>query len=304
MQTSVEIAAVAVPVAVLVALVVAWARCSRRVRDLLVERAASARRMERVEEALAASETERDRLGEEARRANVLAHVDEQRAALLRAVSHDLRTPLATIRAATSDLRSGPDFDPAARDELLDLVADEAERLDRLVANLLNLSRIEAGAFRPDRQAVDLDELVVERTRKLSRLFRDTRLELGVPGDLPLVDGDYAQLDQVISNLLENAARHAPQRSTVRVSARRRDDCVEVRVSDSGMGVAGFNQERIFQPFHRGERTRHGIGLSVCKGVVEAHGGRIWVEASPGGGATFAFTVPLHRGVDEDGVRA
>lgn len=240
---------------------------------------------------------ERERLAEESTRLAVLEQVDEQRSALLRCVSHDLRTPLATIRAVTSDLRAGAVYDDATRDELLDLVGDEAERLDRIVANLLNLSRIEAGALKPDRQAVALDELIANRVRRLARLFAQVRIQVDLPADLPLADADYSQLDQVLTNLLENAARHSPRRSTLRIGARRRDDMVEVWILDEGPGVAPFEAERIFQPFRRGDGSSStGVGLAICKAIVEAHGGEITVQGAAGGGARFSFTVPVRRG--------
>ena len=239
---------------------------------------------------------ERERLAAEANRLTVLEQVDAQRSALLRSVSHDLRTPLATIRAVTSDLRDGAAYDQATRDGLLDLVVDEAERLDRIVANLLSLSRVEAGALRPERQAVAVDELVTDRVKRLGRLFRHVRVECDLPADLPLVHADYTQLDQVLTNLLENAARHAPPRSTVRVGARAAGGSVEVWVADEGPGVAPFERARIFQPFRTGDggTPSTGVGLAICRALVEAHGGTIDVGPAPGGGARFTFTVPVH----------
>ncbi|HEX3621022.1 MAG TPA: ATP-binding protein [Acidimicrobiales bacterium] len=240
---------------------------------------------------------ERERLAEEANRVAVLEQVDEQRSALLRSVSHDLRTPLASIRAVTSDLRAGAIYDDATRNELLDLVGDEAQRLDRIVANLLSLSRIEAGALQPDRQAVAVDELLAERVRRLAPLFRQVRVQVDVPDGLPLVDADYTQLDQVVTNLLENAARHSPPRSTIRVSAITSDGLVEISVADEGIGVARFDRERIFEPFRRGEGSASsGVGLAICKAIVEAHGGTIDVAPNPGSGARFRFTIPTRRG--------
>ena len=240
---------------------------------------------------------ERERLAEEANRVAVLEQVDEQRSALLRSVSHDLRTPLASIRAVTSDLRAGAAYDEATRNELLDLVGDEAQRLDRLVANLLSLSRIEAGALQPDRQAVAVDELLAERVRRLAPLFRQVRVQVDVPDGLPLVDADYTQLDQVVTNLLENAARHSPPRSTIRVEAAAREGMVEICIADEGIGVARFDRERIFEPFRRGEGSASsGVGLAICKAIVEAHGGTIDVTPNPGAGARFRFTVPVRRG--------
>jgi len=236
---------------------------------------------------------ERERLAEEATRVEVLEQVDEQRAALLRSVSHDLRTPLATIRAVASDLRDGTPYDEATRAELLSSVCDEAERLDRIVANLLSYSRIEAGALQPERQAVALDELVAETIRRLGSLFANVRVQVDIPPDLPLVDGDYTQIDQVLTNLIENAARYAPMRSTLWITARPRDGVVEIRVADEGIGVNAPDRSRVFEPFQRGETGGSaGIGLALSRAIVEAHGGTIRVDQSVGGGATFVFTLP------------
>jgi two-component system sensor histidine kinase KdpD len=239
---------------------------------------------------------EQDRLAEEATRAQVLERVDEQRAALLRSVSHDLRTPLASIRAVASDLRDGTAYDDETRTELLETVCDEAERLDRIVANLLSLSRIEAGALKPERQAVALEELIADRVRRLGGLLRQVRVQIEIPPDLPLVDGDYTQLDQVVTNLMENAARHAPQASIVRVSAEERNGMVELRVADEGIGVPDWERQRIFEPFRKGEGSRSsGVGLAICKAIVEAHGGTIDVDRTPGGGATFVVCLPMRE---------
>ncbi len=240
---------------------------------------------------------ERERLLEETTRIAVLEQVDEQRAALLRSVSHDLRTPLAAITAVASDLRDRADHDPETRDELLDLVVTEAERLDRIVGNLLSMSRIEAGALSPDTQAVALDELVTDSLRRLDHLFTKVRVEMSVPADVPLVDGDYSQLDQVVTNLLENAARYAPDRSVVRIGAHAIGaDQVQFTVEDEGPGIPPHERERSFRPFTRGgTSTGSGVGLAICRAVVEAHGGWISVESGRSGGARFVVTLPVHR---------
>jgi two-component system sensor histidine kinase KdpD len=279
--------AVFTAVAVVVGTVVARERLRR---DEAERRRAE---VERLSIELQAVIDDRVRLSEEAQRVPELEALNEMRSALLRSVSHDLRTPLATIRAVATDLRDGIEFDDATRIELLDTVCDEAERLDRLVANLLSLSRIEAGAFRPERQAVDLAELVRDRVRRVARLLRRVRVQLEIPADLPLLDADYTQLDLVLTNLLENAARHAPERTYIRITAESADRMVRIRVIDCGIGVAPFEQQRIFEPFRRGEgSTSSGIGLAICKEIVVAHGGTIGVEPTPGGGATFVFTMP------------
>jgi K+-sensing histidine kinase KdpD len=256
-----------------------------------------ARELQALHERYEAVQAERERLAEEATRVAVLEQVDEQRAALLRSVSHDLRTPLSTIRAVTSDLRAGAVYDDATRDELLDLVIDEAERLDRIVANLLSLSRIEAGALQPERQAVDVQELVADAARRLDRLFQRARVELDFAADLPLADADYSQVDQVVTNLLENAARHTPRDSTVRVAARLRGDGrLSVVVEDEGVGIPAADRSHLFEPFWRGEgSTSSGVGLAICKAIVEAHGGTITVDSGTGRGTAFVFTLPARH---------
>jgi len=246
---------------------------------------------------------EQEVLRREADRLAVMEQVDLQRAALLRSVSHDLRTPLASIRAVASDLRSGAAHGEAVRQELLGLVCDEAERLDRIVANLLSLSRIEAGAFQPERQAVDLAELIEEVARRLGRLFDGVRLECLVAAGLPLVDVDYVQIDQVLSNLLENAARVAPGGSTVTVAASALPGSdggpaeVEVVVSDQGPGIDPGLIDHLFEPHHGGQaNTLSGVGLALCRSIVEAHGGMIESKGRPGGGARLRFTLPVRTG--------
>lgn len=234
-----------------------------------------------------------------------LEQAEDARRALLRSVSHDLRTPLAAIRAITSDLRAGTSYDEATRRDLLDVVGDEAERLDRLVANLLSLSRIEAGALAPDIQAVDLDELITHRVGRLSRLLRDVRVDTRLPDLVPLVDADYVLVDQVVTNLLENAARHGPAGTTVVVEVRDRGDVVEASVSDRGPGVPPADRDWIFEPFRAGGDggRSSGVGLAICRAIVEAHGGRIGVGEAAGGGARFTFTLPVHRVRPDGAVR-
>jgi two-component system sensor histidine kinase KdpD len=223
--------------------------------------------------------------------------VDKQRAALLRSVSHDLRTPLASIRAVATDLRDGAAYARPIQEELLELVCDEAERLDRIVANLLSLSRIETGALQPDRQAVALEELLNELVTRLRRLFVHITLDVQVPAALPLLDIDYVQIDQVLTNVLENAARHAPPGSTIRVSAASSEGSVTVAIVDQGPGLIGDEIEHIFEPFRTGKgSTSTGVGLAICKAIVEAHGGMISATNTPDGGAEFRFTLPVRRG--------
>ena len=264
-------------------------------RRAAVQRTAEVEALWRENEAMQA---EQARLAAEKR---TLEAVDVQRAALLRSVSHDLRTPLAAIRAAASELRDGVPYDVSARQELLDLVADEADRLDRLVANLLSMSRIEAGTLHPQRQAVAISELLDNRVHRLARLLRDTTVTVDADPGLPLVSVDYTMVEQVITNLLENATRHSPPGSPIMVGARAHGEFIEVSVSDEGPGLNAADIDRLFRPFERGPKSRSsGLGLAICRAFVEAHGGSIEADAASGNGhhqgARFTFTLPVHRG--------
>lgn len=225
-------------------------------------------------------------------RIEALEQAERQRSALLRSVSHDLRTPLATIRAAATDLSGEVRYARDAHDELLGLVVDEAERLDRIVTNLLSLSRIEAGAFLPDREAVDLGELVDACVRRMGRFLERVPLTVDVDPELGLVDLDYSQFDQVLSNLIENAARHSDDGSPIEVRVRKGPP-VRLEVIDHGTGLPDGMRERLFEPFASASgSTSSGVGLAICRSIVEAHGGTISASDTPGGGASITVEVP------------
>jgi two-component system sensor histidine kinase KdpD len=141
---------------------------------------------------------------------------------------------------------------------------------------------------------VPLDELFTDRVRKLNRVLRDVRVQVDVPFTLPLADADYTLVDQVLTNLLENAARHSPSGGTIRVRARERGGWIEIAVSDQGTGIDPADQARIFEPFTRGHgSSSSGVGLTICRAIVEAHGGSIAVQQANAGGAEFVFTLPV-----------
>ena len=249
---------------------------------------------ERLAHENATIRTERERLAAEA---IGLGLAGEHRSALLRSVSHDLRTPLATIQAVATDLRDADTYDQASRADLLDLVVDEAERLDRLVANLLSLSRIDAGALVPVRQAIPLEELFEDCVQRHARLVRDRKVAYEIPFAFPLVDADWALIDQVLTNLLANAVRHAPEGSRITISASLKGETmVEVAVTDQGPGVPADLQESIFTPFRTGPGSASsGVGLAIARAIVEVHGGTIRVENVEPIGARVAFTLPIHH---------
>ena len=238
-----------------------------------------------------------EQIAEHARRMAVLEQVDQQRVALLRSVSHDLRTPLATIRAVTTDLRDRNLHDEDTRQELLKSVSDEAERLDRLVGNLLSMSRIEAGSLRIEQQVVDLAELVQLTVIRLAPLLAHVTVDVQIDPGLPLIDGDPALLDEVVSNLLENAARYAPAGSRVSVElAVTAGQAVILRVGDHGRGVDAAHRDDVFEAFWRGaDSNSSGLGLAIVRAVVEAHGGSIVIAETPGGGATFEVRLPARQ---------
>ena len=236
-------------------------------------------------------------LAEHASRMAVLEQVDQQRMALLRSVSHDLRTPLATIRAVATDLRDDNVHDETTRHELLKSVSEEAERLDRLVGNLLSMSRIEAGSMRIDDQVVDLTELVHLTVLRLTPLFPHAVVKVEIDPGVPLIDGDPVLLGEVISNLLQNASRYAPSGSTVavRLSALEGQK-VALHVCDHGPGIDTEHAARVFQAFWRGpESNSSGLGLAIVRAIVEAHDGTIEFADTPGGGATFTVVLPARE---------
>jgi two-component system, OmpR family, sensor histidine kinase KdpD len=223
--------------------------------------------------------------------------LDDQRAALLRGVSHDLRSPLTTIKSVSTDLLDGPDYDAATRAELLNMVVDESDRLDRIVGNLLSVSRIDAGALVPERSACDIGEIVATCARRFERLGGNAAgVEVVVQSDLPEVDVDAVQVDQVLTNLVENARRAAPPESSISVRAWRHSDAfVGVSVDDDGPGFDSIDHGDAFEPF-RSTTGSSGLGLAVCKAIVEAHGGTITVGRSSDGGGAVTFTLPTATG--------
>jgi K+-sensing histidine kinase KdpD len=233
-------------------------------------------------------------LESEGARLEALQHADQQRRTMLRAVSHDLRTPLATIHAAASELAGPIDYDASMREELLGLVIDEAERLDRIVRNLLDLSRIEAGALNPDRQPVDLSELLTVSVTRLDRLMHGVTRSITIQDDLPLVRVDYSQLDQVITNLVENAVRHSPPAGVVSIDVSATDERVRLVVRDQGSGISPQVRDHLFEPFTTGTGSNTtGVGLAICKVVIDAHDGTISAGDAPGGGACFTVELPV-----------
>jgi two-component system sensor histidine kinase KdpD len=236
---------------------------------------------------------------EQRNRALALQETDRLRTALLNSVSHDLRTPLASIKASASSLLDREvRWDDAERDDFLATINTEADRLTRLVHNLLDMSRIEAGALDPRLVESSVAEVTGPPARR-ARAASGQRVEVDVPEELPPILADPVRLDQVLTNLLDNARSYAAG-SPVQVVARQAGDTVELRVVDHGPGIPVPERERVFDQFYRVESGRRpegtGMGLAICRGIVLAHGGTLRVETTPGGGASFVLTLPVLDG--------
>jgi two-component system sensor histidine kinase KdpD len=239
----------------------------------------------------AALALERSRLREQVVRAELLEEVDRWRDALMGAVSHDLRTPLASVKSAVTALRRpGPELSPGDRDELLGLIEDQSDALERLVTNLLDMTRIQAGTLDLRREITPVPDVVEGAMRMLGA----DHVVTDVPADLPPVDVDQLLMQQVLANLLDNALRHSPDTEPVRISAAVHGPVVELVVEDRGPGVPSSERELVFQMFNRASAGgRAGLGLTIAKAFVEAHGQTIRVEDAAGGGARFVVTMPV-----------
>jgi two-component system sensor histidine kinase KdpD len=257
--------------------------------------AADDRRLVGAFAAQAAALVDRARLSEAAAEAKPLAEVDKLRTALLRAVGHDLRSPLASAKASVTSLRSSDvDWSPDERDELLATADESLDRLTRLVDNLLDLSRLQAGVLPVFTRPMALDEIL---PGVLAELGDDAdKVVVDIPHTLPLVQGDPALLERVIANLLANAVRHAPDGRPPLVTGSSLGDVVEVRVVDRGPGIPVADRDRVFAPFQRLGDTDNtagvGLGLALARGLTEAMDGTLQLEDTPGGGLTMVVSMP------------
>ena len=274
--------------------------------NLLLVRERSARPLGRADDRLLLAvanqlglTVERVRLREVATEAEILRRTDELRSALLNAVSHDLKTPLSSIIAsAGSLLQEDVTWSEEERRDFARAIEEDAEYLNRLVGNLLDLSRIEAGALRPDKDWHDLAALIDDVLGRLRPVTAHHRIVVDVQDALPPALLDPLEISDVLVNLVENAVKHTPPGTEIRVSARESAADIRVEVADSGGGIPPEDLPRLFDAFYRVKKAGAklkgaGLGLAVAKGLVEAHGGRIWAENREGGGARFVFSLPL-----------
>ena len=221
------------------------------------------------------------------------------RSEFLGMVSHELRTPLTTIKGSTATVLSDSStFDPAETKQFFRIIDEQADLLRDLINNLLDLTRIEAGALSVDTEPTDVAFLVAEARNAFMRGGARNEIEVDLTPGLPRIEADGPRIAQVLNNLLSNAAKYSPESSTIRVTASENDSQVGISVTDEGRGLSADQLERLFRPYSRvqgtdGERSiaGAGLGLAICKGIVEAHGGRIWAESEGGG---TRITIHLH----------
>jgi two-component system, OmpR family, sensor histidine kinase KdpD len=242
-----------------------------------------------------------ERLEKAALAAQVAAESERLRTSLLSSFTHDLQTPLAAIMGSASNLlQLQGKLTAQAVQEMLTNIYDETERLSRLVNNLLNMAKLESGTLQLHKELQPLEEVIGAALNRLEKKLADRPLTTALPADLPMVPLDAALAEHIFINLLENALKYTPAGSPIAISAFRRDDSVEVEVTDTGPGFPVDDLDKIFDRFYRGtgapEKRGYGLGLAICRAVVEAHKGRIWAENRAGGGATVRFTLPLAPG--------
>lgn len=248
-------------------------------------------------EAARLAELERARVALDAEAARLQARTEELRSALLSTVSHDLRTPLATITGAATRLRDAPEgsLSPTESGPLVESICTEAERLERLLVDLLAMTRLESGGLQVRREWVPVEEIVGSALSRLEVALADRPVAVQVPDEASLVAVDPVLFSQVLVNLIENALKYTPHGSPLEVRATVGARVFEMEISDRGPGIAAGAEGRIFEKFVRGDHPGVGgvgLGLAICRGMVEAHGGTITASNREGGGATFRIRIP------------
>jgi two-component system sensor histidine kinase KdpD len=245
----------------------------------------------------AAVALERAMLAEQKQRSQVEVEAERLRTSLLSSLSHDLRTPLAGIEgAASSLLDQAESLSSETRRDLAETILEESRRMTRLVANLLDMIRVETGALQVQKEWQPLEEVIGVVLIRLEERLKEHPVSVRLPPDLPLVPIDAVLMEQVFINLLDNAIKYTPPGTPIEINAALQSGAVVVSIGDRGPGIPEGEEQRVFDKFHRayqGTASGVGLGLTITRGIVKAHGGRIWVEDRNEGGAVFRFTLPL-----------
>lgn len=244
--------------------------------------------------------SDRKRAEQEATRAEAMAEIDRLKTVLLASVSHELRTPITCIKGLASTLRQTDiTWSQQDHDDFLYEIEQAANRLTRLVEDLIDMSQLESGTMRLEMVPVRLSTILKHLRVQLDTVSSKHQFEVDMPSDLPTVHGDETRIGQVITNLVSNAASYGDDGTVISLKARRVNGYIEVSVADQGVGIPPHELASVFDRFHRLESGRarrkngSGLGLAICKNIVEAHGGRLWVESTVGKGSIFSFSLPL-----------
>ncbi|MDD5755648.1 MAG: DUF4118 domain-containing protein [bacterium] len=245
----------------------------------------------------AAMAIQRAKLGEDSRQVEIMRQTEKLQSALLHSISHDLKTPLVSIKGALTTLMgSSANLAAIAKEELLDTAYEESERLNRLVENLLDMTKMEAGALRITKKPCDLRDIVGASLDQLKEKIGKRSIKIDIPRDLPEITVDFSFMMKVFNNLIDNALRYSPPDSLLTIKARENQEQIIIEVIDQGFGIPEADLRRIFDKFYRAEKpqqiTGTGLGLSICKGIIEAHGGEIIASNNQGSGATFVIQLP------------
>ena len=241
---------------------------------------------------------QRIELAEQARRSDALGEADALKTALLRAVSHDLRTPITIIKTSAAHLHEfGPDLPAPQQRELAQTIESEADRLNRLVGNLLDMSRLQAGALVLNTEWNSLEEIAGDVAAQTYNSLGQERLRLNFPDDLPLLRCDYHLMVQALGNIVENAVRYEPHGRRAILAGRTAGDTLELAVINHGASIPDEVKARVMEPFFQSADGgsvvgRVGLGLAIARGIIEAHHGRLTIHDTPGGGATFVIHLP------------
>ncbi|MGD2104191.1 MAG: ATP-binding protein [Anaerolineae bacterium] len=246
--------------------------------------------------------------GQERRLVNIIANVrditrfreaDEIKSTFISVISHELKTPVALIQGyAETLLRKDARWDPKTRQESLEVILEESDRLHHLIDNLLDASRLEAGKLPLEKEPVAIDALAQRVSERFRTQTDRHAIDISFPPDFPIIEGDPTRLEQVLNNLLSNAIKYSPKGGPIRITGRATGDEAVVTVTDQGIGIPFEEQPHIFESFFRGSREYQqqtsgaGLGLYLAKAIIEAHGGEIWVDSNPGEGAAFSFALP------------
>ncbi len=246
------------------------------------------------------------RLAEDARRLALDKATEKLQITLLNSISHDLRTPLVSIKGALSSLLQDPALlDEDTRRELLSTAYEESDRLNRLVGNLLDMTRVESGSMKINLKPCELRDVIGSSLQSLKDTLEGREIQIAIPNNLPEIPMDFTLMMRVFVNLLDNTIKYSPPQTPITIAVARAHDSVSIAVKDRGFGIPPEDLSRIFNKFYRAEKPRQitgtGLGLSICKGIVEAHGGTIRAENNQDKGATFTVVLPLDKGESNAG---